>query len=131
VLSFSLFIFLSLALAKRYVELASAVEDPTKLNTDRGYLPNDLTFVLCGGVAAGQMSTLLFSLYINDQDMMGRYENPVWLWMLIPIFLFWIMRIWLKAVRGLLHEDPVVFAARDWVSLTAVGIGAVLLWIAG
>jgi 4-hydroxybenzoate polyprenyltransferase/phosphoserine phosphatase len=131
VLSFSLFIFLSLALAKRYVELATAVEDPTKLNTDRGYLPNDLTFVLCGGVAAGQMSTLLFSLYINDQDMMGRYENPVWLWMLIPIFLFWIMRIWLKAVRGLLHEDPVVFAARDWVSLTAVGIGAVLLWIAG
>lgn len=131
VLSFSLFIFLSLALAKRYVELASAVDDPIKLNTDRGYLPNDLTFVLCGGVSAGQMSVLLLGLYINGQDMMGRYDNPVWLWMLIPVFLFWTTRIWLKAVRGLLHEDPVVFAARDWVSLTAVGIGALLLWIAG
>lgn len=131
ILSFSMFIFLSLALAKRYVELASAVENPSKLNTDRGYLPNDLTFVLCGGVAAGQMSVLLFGLYINGQDMMGRYENPAWLWMLVPVLLFWTMRIWLKAVRGLLHEDPVVFAARDWVSLTAVGIGALLLWIAG
>lgn len=131
VLSFSLFIFLSLALAKRYVELATAVEDPSKLNTDRGYLPADLTFVLCCGVSAGQMSVLLLGLYINDQDMMGRYDNPVWLWMLIPVFLFWTVRIWLKAVRGLLHEDPVVFAARDWVSLTAVGIGAILLWIAG
>ncbi|MGJ7491008.1 UbiA family prenyltransferase [Variovorax sp. ZT4R33] len=131
VLSFSLFIFLSLALAKRYVELAATIDDPTKLNTDRGYLPNDLTFVLCGGVAAGQMSTLLLGLYINDQDMMGRYDNPVWLWMLVPVFLFWAMRIWLKAVRGLLHEDPVVFAARDWVSLTAVAISAVLLWLAG
>ena len=87
--------------------------------------------MLCGGVSAGQMSVLLLGLYINDQDMMGRYDNPVWLWMLIPVFLFWTMRIWLKAVRGLLHEDPVVFAARDWVSLTAVGIGARLLWIAG
>jgi hypothetical protein len=63
--------------------------------------------------------------------MVARYENPEYLWVLIPVFLFWTMRIWLKAIRGVLHDDPVVFAARDWVSRLAVAIGAVALWMAG
>ena len=58
-------------------------------------------------------------------------RNPAILWALIPVFLFWVIRIWLKAVRGVLHDDPVVFAARDWVSRLALGIGAAALWIAG
>lgn len=62
---------------------------------------------------------------------LARYHNPVYLWILIPVFLFWIMRIWLKAVRGALHDDPVVFAARDWVSQLALAIGAAALWAAG
>jgi hypothetical protein len=129
ILSFSLFIFLSLALAKRYVELTAAA-DPGQLQRDRGYQPGDASFVLCTGVAAGQMSALLLSLYLQDQQMLSRYENPTWLWVLIPVFLFWAMRIWLKAIRGALHDDPVVFAARDWVSRLAVSIGAVALWMA-
>ncbi|MGK6310163.1 UbiA family prenyltransferase [Variovorax sp. DT-64] len=130
ILSFSLFIFLSLALAKRYVELSSAAGDAVQLKRDRGYQPGDATFVLCTGVAAGQMSALLLSLYLHDQQMLARYQEPTWLWILIPVFLFWIVRIWLKAIRGALHEDPVVFAARDWVSRLAVGIGAAALWMA-
>lgn len=52
--------------------------------------------------------------------MLARYSSPVYLWILIPVFLFWNMRIWLKAVRGVLHDNPmVVFAARDWVSRLA------------
>ena len=38
-----------------------------------------------------------------------------------PLLLFWISRIWVKTHRGEMHDDPVVFAARDKVSL-AVGI---------
>ena len=130
ILSFSLFIFLSLALAKRYVELTAAGVETVQLKRDRGYLPSDATFVLCTGVAAGQMSALLLSLYLQDQQMLSRYDNPTWLWVLVPVFLFWTVRIWLKAIRGVLHEDPVVFAARDWVSRLAVAIGAVALWMA-
>ncbi|WP_076998245.1 UbiA family prenyltransferase [Variovorax sp. KK3] len=130
ILSFSLFIFLSLALAKRYVEITTAAGDGGQLKRDRGYHPGDETFVLCTGVAAGQMSALLLSLYLQDQQMLSRYDNPTWLWVLIPVFLFWTVRIWLKAIRGVLHDDPVVFAARDWVSRVAVGIGAVALWMA-
>jgi 4-hydroxybenzoate polyprenyltransferase/phosphoserine phosphatase len=130
ILSFSLFVFLSLALAKRYVELTAA-GDAGQLKRDRGYQPGDTSFVLCAGVAAGQMSALLLSLYLHDQQMLSRYDNPTWLWVLIPVFLFWTMRIWLKAIRGVLHDDPVVFAARDWVSRLAVAIGAVALWMAG
>lgn len=131
ILSFSLFVFLSLALAKRYVELTGPHAKVTIEKNDRGYYGSDAVFVLCTGVCAGQMSALLLSLYINNQDVMSRYDDPAYLWVLIPVFLFWIIRIWLKAVRGVLHDDPVVFAARDWVSRVAVGIGAAALWIAG
>jgi hypothetical protein len=101
------------------------------MTRDRGYQPGDVTFVLSAGVAAGQMSALLLSLYLQDSQMSERYVNPVYLWALIPVFLFWVMRIWLKAIRGALHDDPVVFAARDWVSRLAVGMAAVVLYLAG
>jgi 4-hydroxybenzoate polyprenyltransferase len=77
------------------------------------------------------MSALLLGLYLQDQQMLARYTHPGYLWILVPVFLFWIMRIWLKAVRGVLHDDPVVFAVRDWVSRLAVCIGAAALWAAG
>lgn len=131
ILSFSMFIFLSLALAKRYVELTGPVREVRRMKRDRGYHPGDANFVLCTGVAAGQMAALLLGLYLHDQQMVARYPHPEYLWVLIPVFLFWTMRIWLKAIRGALHDDPVVFAARDWVSRLAVIIGAAALWMAG
>jgi 4-hydroxybenzoate polyprenyltransferase len=130
ILPFSMFIFLSLALAKRYVELSGGEQDVRRMKRDRGYHPVDLPFVLCAGVAAGQMAALLLGLYLHDQEMLARYEDPEYLWVLIPVFLFWTMRIWLKAIRGALNDDPVVFAARDWVSRLAVGIAAGALWMA-
>jgi 4-hydroxybenzoate polyprenyltransferase len=131
ILSFSLFIFLSLALAKRYVELSGTPAEVMQMARDRNYHLSDVPLVLCGGVAAGQMSALLLCLYLQDQQMLARYEQPYALWILIPVFLFWIMRIWLKAVRHALHDDPVVFAARDWVSRLSVGIAAAAFWFAG
>lgn len=131
ILSFSLFVFLSLALAKRYVELNGSQAEVSQMKKDRNYHPVDLPLVLCAGVAAGQMSALVLSLYLQDQQILERYGNPALLWLLVPVFLFWIVRIWLKAVRGVLHDDPVVFAARDWVSRLAVAIAGVTLWVAG
>lgn len=131
ILFFSIFLFLSLALAKRYVELLGTQEEIDRMSRERGYHAVDMPFVLCSGIAAGQMSALLLSLYLHDQDMMSRYSRPELLWALVPVFLFWILRIWLKAVRDALHDDPVVFAARDWVSQLAVCIAAFVLWAAG
>jgi len=130
ILSFSMFIFLSLALAKRYVELSGPPSEAKRMKRDRGYHPGDAPFVLCTGVAAGQMSVLLLGLYLHDKEVLARYGHPEYLWILIPLFLFWTMRVWLKAIRGALHDDPVVFAARDWVSRWAVGIAALALWVA-
>jgi H+/Cl- antiporter ClcA len=90
----------------------------------------DAPFVLCTGIAAGQMAVLLLGLYLHDQELLARYDNPEYLWVLIPLSLFWTMRVWLKAIRGALHDDPVVFAARDWVSRWVVCIAALALWVA-
>ena len=131
ILSFSMFIFLSLALAKRYVELSGPPLEVQRMKRDRGYHPVDAPFVLCTGIAAGQMAVLLLGLYLHDQEVLARYDDPEYLWVLIPLFLFWTMRVWLKAIRGALDDDPVVFAARDWVSRLAVIIAAAALWMAG
>jgi len=131
ILSFSLFIFLSLALAKRYVELSGTPAEVRQMSKDRNYHLVDVPLVLCGGVAAGQMAALVLSLYLQDPQLLTRYTHPMYLWILVPVFLFWIMRIWLKAVRHALHDDPVVFAARDWVSRLSVGIAAAAFWAAG
>ena len=131
ILSFSLFIFVSLALAKRYVELSGTPAEVNQMSRDRNYHPTDVNLVLAGGVAAGQMATVVLSLYLQDAQVIARYTHPTYLWALVPLILFWCMRIWLKAVRGALHDDPVVFAARDWVSRLAVAISAVVLWAAG
>ena len=131
ILSFSLFIFLSLALAKRFVELSGSPAEVQQMSRDRNYHIGDVPLVLAGGIAAGQTSALLLSLYLQDQQMILRYERPIYLWILIPVFLFWIMRIWLKAIRRALHDDPVVFAARDWGRGLAAGIAAAAFWFAG
>ena len=131
ILTFSLFIFLSLALAKRYVELNGTPAQVDQMSRDRNYHRGDIPLVLAGGVAAGQTAALILSLYLQDPQILARYSNPLYLWILIPVFLFWIMRIWLKGVRGVLHDDPVVFAARDWVSRLACVIAAAAFWAAG
>ena len=50
------------------------------------------------------------------------YRQPLVLWLISPLLLYWISRVWLLAHRGEMHEDPVVFAIHDRVSY-AVGIG--------
>jgi 4-hydroxybenzoate polyprenyltransferase len=116
ILSFSLFAFLSLALAKRYVELETARKNGSSDVKDRGYSVEDQQFVMIGGLAAGQISVLVLSLYLNDPVMVQKYRHPYALWIISPLFLYWIIRVWLKARRNELHDDPVVFAATDGIS---------------
>ncbi|MCU1000476.1 UbiA family prenyltransferase [Stenotrophomonas maltophilia] len=133
-LAFSLFMFLSLALVKRYTELAAMSGSGRQKIAGRGYDVSDLSLIQSLGAAAGYVSILVFALYINSPDSLELYRNPRLLWLLCPVLLFWIGRIWIIAHRGGMHDDPIVFAARDqvsWgvalVSICIIG-GATLSW---
>src|SRR5262245_6813485 len=106
---FALFFFLSLAFVKRYTELVST----NRLLAGRGYGPIDASWIQAIGMCAGYMAVLILALYINAPDVSVLYERPQILWMLCPLLLFWITRLWFRASHKLVHDDPVVEALRD------------------
>jgi 4-hydroxybenzoate polyprenyltransferase len=116
-LAFAMFLFLSLALAKRFAEIHDALErGRTGKTRGRDYETADLAMISSLGAASGYLSVLVLALYIREQATMALYSNPELLWLACPVLLFWITRVWLLAHRGQMHEDPVVFAVRDGVS---------------
>lgn len=123
-LAFSMFIFLSLAFAKRHVELRRAVGEDGKLRS-RGYTAQDLTMVASMGTTAGYLAVLVFCLYIESAGT-AIYSEPRILWLVCPVLLYWISRVWFLTHRGEMDDDPVKFALKDpWSWLCAVAIGAV------
>jgi 4-hydroxybenzoate polyprenyltransferase len=118
---FSLFFFLSLAIVKRYGELHNLRESGTIPMNGRGYRVGDIEQLRSFGTAAGYASVVVFSLYVNNPEITKLYRHPHWLWLLAPLLIYWISRIWLLAHRGELDEDPVVFALTDrWSPLFAL-----------
>lgn len=128
-LAFSMFIFLSLAALKRYVELygleSQAVEGQVK---GRGYIGGDSALILQMGLTSGFMAVLVLALFISSQSVTQLYHRPQILWLVCPLMLYWVGRIWLLARRGLVREEPLSFAAKDWMTwLVALGGAAILL----
>jgi len=76
------------------------------------------------GVSSGMLSVLVFALYLNNPEINKMYPNTMWLWLIPPLLLYWISRIWMKAHRGQVDDDPVVFAAKDWQSIVVLAISA-------
>jgi len=130
-LAFSMFIFLSLALVKRYTELSEArsAGNPEKAR-GRGYYPDDLEMISSLGAAAGYISVMVLALYIQDEATISLYKQPQFIWLACPILLFWISRIWLLAHRGQMHDDPVVFAIKDKVSIVVGLLFGLIFWLA-
>ena len=114
-LGFSMFLFSSLAFAKRYVELRALTDDTQIKN--RGYTRSDMQIVASMGTASGCIAALVFMLYVDSAKVRVNYREPAILWLVLPILLYWLGRIWLLAGRGKMRDDPVKFALRDWVSL--------------
>lgn len=129
-LAFSMFIFLSLALVKRYSELLVTLQQDQDRPSGRGYTVTDLPVLMSVGTSAGMVAVLVFALYINNPDIPAVYDNPLWLWLVPPLLLYWVSRLWMKTHRGEVDDDPLVFALRDWQSLTVVGLSAVLFSVA-
>ncbi|QCG90001.1 UbiA family prenyltransferase [Azospirillum sp. TSH100] len=120
-LAFSMFLFLSLAMVKRYSEMDSMAKLGLGQAEGRGYVTADMPVLQSIGVSAGFLSVLVMALYINSPEVGRVYDQPQALWIICPLLLFWIGRVWLQTHRGLMHDDPVVFAARDKWSL-AIGL---------
>lgn len=120
---FLIFLFLSLAFAKRYSELGIWQEEDVRETPGRGYRLGDMSVVSQAGVTAGMVAGLVLALYFNSQEVQRLYPKPHMLLPIVPLYLYWIVRVWLVAHRGNLHEDPVIFAFRDKVSyIVALGI---------
>lgn len=117
-LAFSMFMFLSLALVKRYSELREARQNGSNEKTKgRGYYPSDLEMISSLGSSSGYLSVMVLALYIQDPTTIVLYRSPQFIWLACPVLLFWITRVWLMAHRGEIHDDPVIFAITDKVSL--------------
>lgn len=125
--SFSIFFFLSLALVKRYVELHEFEDKDGGAVPGRGYLAVDFEMVGQAGVASAFTSALVLALYVHSKELQEMYTTPWALWPLCPLVLYMLLRIWMLARRGMLHEDPVVFIMRDWRSQLTMLVGALLI----
>jgi len=130
-LVFSLFFFLSLAFVKRFTELQLVLRGNNDRVPGRGYRVGDLELVGAMGVASGYLAVLVLAIYITNPVVTQLYANPAALWFACPVLLYWISRVWLLAHRGLLHDDPIVFALKDKLSwlicLILFIIGAIAL----
>jgi 4-hydroxybenzoate polyprenyltransferase len=119
-MAFAIFFFFSLAAVKRQAELVDAVKAGRDLNARRGYRAEDLPLVMAMAVGAGYVSILVMALYVNSLAVSALYSTPEILFGICAVLLFWISRTVMLAHRGEMHDDPVVFAVRDRVSLGAI-----------
>ena len=131
ILAFSMFIFLSFGLVKRYTELHQLrLRSSDEKARGRGYSLDDLGMISGLGAASGYISVLILALYIQDQSTVALYRHHEVIWLACPLLLFWISRVWLLTYRGQMHEDPVVFAFSDRVSLVVGVLFGLVFWLA-
>jgi len=124
---FSIFLFLSLAIVKRFAELQNTLQGGLTPKNGRGYQLSDLEQMRSFGTASAFAAVVVFANYISSFDVIALYHQPRLLWLVVPFLILWLCRVWLLAARGELNEDPVVFALTDRMSLL---IGAAVASIA-
>lgn len=129
-LAFCIFFFLGLAFAKRYAELLRVQSESGDALPGRAYRTEDLAVIEAVGPASGYLSVLVLALYVHSAKAGQLYRAPRLLWLLCPLLLYWVTRLWFLARRGQLNEDPVLFALKDPVSLIATALGLLTVLIA-
>ena len=129
-LAFSMFLFFSLAVVKRQTELTVLARSGRTEVAGRGYLGEDLAMLNSMAASSGYMAVLVMALYINSTDVLALYHTPKALWLLCPVLLFWISRVLMLSNRGQMHDDPVVFALKDRVSLLTGAVGFAIFMVA-
>lgn len=132
-LAFTIFLFFSLALLKRYVDIIimqrSKISN-TSFLSGRGYQINDSNMIMSLGVGSGLISSLVLILYVGSDQVQKLYSTPMMLVALVPVMLYWISRMWLMAERGEIKSDPVLFALKDFNSYLVVFCTFLIMYFA-
>ncbi|MDR6874609.1 4-hydroxybenzoate polyprenyltransferase [Bosea sp. BE125] len=115
-LAFSMFLFLSLALVKRYAELRITQDQSGLKKAGRGYHAEDIEALSQLGMASGCTCALILALYVDSAAVKQLYRHPELIWLVCPIVLYQMSRVWFLARRGMMPDDPLVFMIRDWRS---------------
>ena len=121
-LAFSMFFFFALAAVKRQAELVDMTGRGIQTAGRRGYTIDDLPIISQLTLASGFVSVLVMALYINSPGVQDLYSAPWLLWGICLLLLYWISRIALKAHRGKMDDDPIIYALRDKTSLACIAI---------
>jgi 4-hydroxybenzoate polyprenyltransferase/phosphoserine phosphatase len=127
--AFTTFFFFALAVLKRYVEVRHSLMSRSGA-AGRDYLASDEPVLLALGVGGHLVSLLVLALYFSNPDVTQLYPRAGALWLLLPLLLYWVMRTWLKAHRGLVDDDPVLYATRDRATYVVLAGGAVIAALA-
>lgn len=134
-LAFSLFIFVSMALIKRFTELAGRLDANLPDPTNRNYRKIDLDVIVALAAASGFNAVTVFTLYISSDTVKTLYVYPQVLWLLPPILVYWIARTIMLAHRRWLHDDPIVFALTDrksqlaFILIVGIIVAASGVWV--
>jgi 4-hydroxybenzoate polyprenyltransferase len=128
-LAFSMFLFLSLAFLKRYTEVSELPSGATDGLERRGYFRGDREWLGSMGGSSGYLSVLVLALYINSEQVIALYGTPLLLWLICPLLLFWVSRMWMLAHRGRIDQDPIVAAVRDPASYVIGALVALILYV--
>ena len=128
-LAFCLCLFMALALLKRFVELTGRADAKTDDVTSRDYRVSDMGMVAALAAGAGFNAVTVLALYISTDDVRQFYARPEVLWLVCPVLMYWMARAMMLAQRRAMHDDPVVFALKDRVSLLTIGlVGGLVLF---
>ena len=125
-LSFSMFFFLSLALIKRYSELIR-LESEVAEAAGRGYAGSDQFIIAQLGTSSALVAVLVLALYVTSDNVMLLYDHPKYIWLICPLVLYWVGRLWILGSRGEINEDPLIFAMRDRRTVAVAVLAAIVL----
>jgi hypothetical protein len=113
-------------MVKRFSELQNVRNAGAEISNGRGYLLNDIEQIRSFGTSSAFASVVVLAIYIGQPEVLGLYHHFQRMWLMPPLLILWLCRVWLLASRGELDEDPVVFALTDSLSLL-MGVGAVAI----
>ena len=126
-MAFCTFLFICLALLKRYADLRHLAAQGETAG-GRGYVADDADLLRSIGVSCGMIAVLVFALYLDSERVRVLYASPRLMWMIAPLLLYWISHMWLLAHRGTVEDDPIIVAAKDIPSyIVAVLVAAIAL----
>jgi 4-hydroxybenzoate polyprenyltransferase len=98
--------------------------DPARLHVEDRRILSQMA------ISAGYVGVLVLALYIDEPAVQERFGAHRLFWGVCALLIFWISRLVLVANRGLMDDDPLIWALKDPVSRATVGHVAAIL-IAG